>query len=490
MTDASDLDKMGDSWVNQYKATLTVATGDEVKFTLNGERIYPGASAGNLSYDLETKALTVKEGGEDLDLYLKVYADGGYDTWFAAPEKPAEVDSVKFNLGDDVTENPAHADGTGATTYSETVSGYKLSITDGVKLYTGAKDATGNGCLKLGTGSATASFKIQVVEGVKKVILEVAGYKANKAVISINGGEGVEVTNKSDDGSYAELEATPVEGVVTVETTSDGKRAMINSITFVFKDAAPVEIAQPVGNYSAKVSSSMGDVFVVVAMADEVAYVSVGDEKHPDQAFTYDKATGLLTFALGGNYGNLTATYDPEADALVNVGVDGAAAAILTDNGNITLNAAAHFYDCEGTAEDLNAVFGKRVRNSGSWSTTLVDIALEETNVIAGASAVARAGSTTDEAIGLTLRHDLDEAEALTNIGFWVYNSSDKDVLLRTWVFTGKSYGGANEIGNLTAKAGQWTYCRMGFKYTIYNFNVCDFNKTGIDLVFDNIALF
>ena len=90
MSDATDLKEQSDTWLKQFKATLTVETSDEVQFVLNDERIYPGASAGNLSYDVSSKALTVKEGGENLDLYLKVYADG-YDTWFAAPS-PAPVD--------------------------------------------------------------------------------------------------------------------------------------------------------------------------------------------------------------------------------------------------------------------------------------------------------------------------------------------------------------------------------------------------------------
>ena len=151
-------------------------------------------------------------------------------------EVPPAVDAVTFNLGED--GEAAHFDGSASETYEETVGEVKLSISDGVKLYSGARDAKGNGCLKLGTGGATSSFKIAVPAGFSKVKIFIAGYKANVGNFKLNGGEELSTTvdgtaHNSNDGEYLEVEVTPVNGEVTFETTENGKRAMINMIQFI-----------------------------------------------------------------------------------------------------------------------------------------------------------------------------------------------------------------------------------------------------------------
>lgn len=142
---------------------------------------------------------------------------------------------IVFNLG--ANGSATHADGTSKTTYSETVSGYTLNITNGTQFYTGARDAKGNSCLKLGSSKNAGSFKFTVPDDVTSVIIEIAKYKTNATKMNINGTT-YTLTKNSNDGAY---------DLITVDTTStktvsvavsSGPRAMINTITFVIAAAA------------------------------------------------------------------------------------------------------------------------------------------------------------------------------------------------------------------------------------------------------------
>lgn len=109
-----------------------------------------------------------------------------------------------------------------------------LSISDGVKFYTNANDAKGNGALKLGTGSKVGSFALTIPAGVTTVNIYVAGYKANEAKFSINGGATQTTTKLSNNGEYDCVEVTvPENGTITFTTVANGYRAMISKIEFV-----------------------------------------------------------------------------------------------------------------------------------------------------------------------------------------------------------------------------------------------------------------
>ena len=102
-------------------------------------------------------------------------------------------------------------------------------------MYQNARDAKGNGCLKLGTGKKPGSFTITgIPAGVKKVVIYVAAYKANTASVKANG-EVTELTKQSDNGEYDVIEVLIAEDTteVTFEVSS-GNRAMVNTIEFVY----------------------------------------------------------------------------------------------------------------------------------------------------------------------------------------------------------------------------------------------------------------
>ena len=141
---------------------------------------------------------------------------------------------ITFNLG--ANGSASHYDGTSVDTYSETVSGYTLSVNSGVKFYTGARYAKGNSCIKLGTGSAFASFKFTVPAGVTQIVVNAAGYKAATGKIAING-VNYSVDQVSNDGLYNQIVVNVTAGeTITVETVVV-QRAMINSISFVVPNA-------------------------------------------------------------------------------------------------------------------------------------------------------------------------------------------------------------------------------------------------------------
>ena len=146
------------------------------------------------------------------------------------PQEPTISKVATFALGADGTAS--HTDGTSKTSYSETVDGYTLSITGGTNMYTGARDAKGNGCIKFGTGSNTGSMTIDVPVDITKVIIYVAQYKANTTKITVNG-TAYTIETASNNGEYTaiEVDTTSVK-TITFATESAGKRAMINSIEF------------------------------------------------------------------------------------------------------------------------------------------------------------------------------------------------------------------------------------------------------------------
>ena len=246
------------------------------------------------------------------------------------------------------------------------------------------------------------------------------------------------------------------------------------------------QVALPVGNYSGHITAADdSQMFTTIALGNEAAYVEVGSNIKFTTTYTFDAQQQLVTI-VHETYGNFTAVYDAENNALKQITAPTAVAALIKNNGQITLNGAAIFYDCEGSAAEVNAIFGRRVRSS-SWEATLQDVTVTSEHVIGGEGAVVLEGSTSYNAIGLTLRSDLAAASG-SNIGFWVYNPSSNDVRMQSYYYKGAGYTSYQDFYP-TAKAGEWTYYRTGTA-AFYNFTLADFTKSGVNFVIDNIAIF
>ena len=148
------------------------------------------------------------------------------------PETPSEPQTLAtFEFGSN--GSATHADGSSKTSYTETANGYTLKITSGTNFYTGARDAKGNSCIKLGASSKVGSFSFTVPDDVTSVVIYVAGYKAKTVKITVNG-TSYSINTTSDNGAYTAITVdTSNTKTVSFTTTSTGYRAMVNTIEFV-----------------------------------------------------------------------------------------------------------------------------------------------------------------------------------------------------------------------------------------------------------------
>ena len=160
---------------------------------------------------------------EDLEEARKAHDE------FAAANAP---DSVTFELGE--KKEAGHKETTASKeTYSESLDGITLTLTNGSKMYLDSNDELGNSCIKFGTGSAAGSFTLIVPQDVINVVFYVAGYKTSSAKISINGEDAQTISTLSNNGEYTPVEVdTSTNKTITFTTVSGGFRCMINSIKF------------------------------------------------------------------------------------------------------------------------------------------------------------------------------------------------------------------------------------------------------------------
>jgi len=226
--------------------------------------------------------------------------------------------TIEFALG--ANGSATHADGTSKTTYTETVSGYTLTLSNVSNFYTGARDAKGNSCIKLGASSKAGGFSLTVPADVTSVIIAAGKYKSNTTKLSVNGTTHT-LTKNSNDGAYDAITVdTTTNKTITLTTVSGGYRAMINTITFV------------------------------VAAGDcEHDYVGV-ETKTPDctnageMTYTCSKCEESYTdtiAALGHSYGEATETVAPDC---TNAGEQQSTCSVCGDVKIETVNALGHNY--------------------------------------------------------------------------------------------------------------------------------------------------
>ena len=176
-----------------------------------------------------------KESGEALG---HNYVDGtctacGEAEEIVDPETPAEpTELAVFEFGANGTAS--HNDGSDmGASKSYTENGYTLAITGASKVYTGARDAKGNSCLKFGTTKLNGSMTFTVPDNVTEVRIAVAKYKANATTVSVNGTT-YSITGSSNDGAYDTITIdTSVTKTITFATVGTTYRCMVNSITFI-----------------------------------------------------------------------------------------------------------------------------------------------------------------------------------------------------------------------------------------------------------------
>ena len=205
-----------------YRLGTNVAVGDEV-IVIGKVGSYKGSK--QLAQGGTAIILAAAEGGEE-------GGEEGGNTNPTMPAKPTGNALATFTFGEN--GEAAHVDGQdlGETT-SYTEGNYKLDLTGMSKVYGPATDAKGNSCIKLGTSSKTATLSFTVAEGVNKVVIRIAAYKANATKVNVNGQVFDISENKSNDGTYYEIVVdTSTTKTITIATVEGACRAMIDSIAY------------------------------------------------------------------------------------------------------------------------------------------------------------------------------------------------------------------------------------------------------------------
>ena len=186
-----------------------------------------------LAFDLFNEAVptnyTSPSGGTSVEGTTGTGGSTGGDTGNSGSGSTA-TEEIVFDLGTNGTAS--HSDGSSATSYTETVYNYTLTLSNGSSFYTKARDAKGNSAIKLGTSKAAGSFSMTVPDEVTEVVFAAAQYKANTSKLSINGTQ-YTLSSASDNGAYDTITIdTSSTKTISVTTVSGGYRCMIDSITY------------------------------------------------------------------------------------------------------------------------------------------------------------------------------------------------------------------------------------------------------------------
>ena len=248
----------------------------------------------------------------------------------------------------------------------------------------------------------------------------------------------------------------------------------------------------PSGNFRGSATKSSGSYSVLAFLGshNQVNFRVAGTVR----TATYTASGNNITITTNDNYINVfTGTYNKANNTITGGSFSGSIKNEINNNGNITLSELPNTWHCDEDSLTMRSVFKRRYM-SGSWQVdTGNDDRLVSVNYasISHGSAVRRRGYTGD-AVALNLGSDLNPGVEVQNICFWVYNPSGSDITLRNWVYKANNFGSNVEVsGNVPAAAGQWTFLSLGFtKATIYNWQLADFTKSGVALVYDNISVY
>lgn len=147
------------------------------------------------------------------------------------PQVPTDKEGLlaTFEFGEN--GDASHNDGSEKLEYSETSGTYTFEYT-GTKVYTGARDALGNSCIKFGTSKVVGSLSFTVPADVKEVRIYIAKYKTNASKLSVNGTE-YTLEKNSNDGQYDVITVDTSETkTVTITTIASTYRCMLNTIEY------------------------------------------------------------------------------------------------------------------------------------------------------------------------------------------------------------------------------------------------------------------
>ena len=331
--------------------------------------------------------------------------------------------------------------------------------------------------------------------------LSVGGTSTLTATVLPNNATNKNVTWTSSDGSVATVEDGVVTAVgagnatITV-TTVDGGFTDTCDVTVT----APTSIAYPSGVFVGNVNVNSNNLPMIIALGDEtngVVEVRINNTTSASATgVTFNHSTGAVSITTTGSYlsqsfGTISGTYNPGTHTIENISCSGSIKTYISNNGSINVTRPEKYWDCNGTKTELRDIFKRRYM-SGGWQTNdkNIDRLMSDTTHYVSGSALQNIGYASG-AVALNIYNDFSPAVTVSNIGFWVYNPSANDIALRQWVYQVTNLATGVEIGGATAKAGQWSFCVMGFtSAAIYNLQIADFNNSNVALTYDDIFLY
>jgi len=264
----------------------------------------------------------------------------------------------------------------------------------------------------------------------------------------------------------------------------------------------------PEGTFKAAVESYT----LVIAIGNKnngLVSVKISTQDAEATSITYDETNCSFTIPTTGSVGgytvgDITGTYDPDSDQLVDVNCSGVIGTVVK---NVTLTRPETYFDCEGSTTTLQSAWKRRYRASGAnWAVDSGNsdrITSNTTNFASGENGLTvRPCGASYDAYGFNMMNDFSTAKSLGTIEFWVYNPCSVDIVFRIYYYKGTGLSNNGQVGlnsDDVAKAGAWTYVSRGFsKSSIYNFNISVWKADQSDasttmtakLVFDNILFY
>lgn len=179
-------------------------------------------------------------------------------------------------------------------------------------------------------------------------------------------------------------------------------------------------------------------------------------------------------------------------------------ASVTTNNGSINFtkqvnDANTLEYGCEGSTEEMQAMFTRRWRAWGSQNWTVDNdsshtdrVKKDTTSFMDGTSGMSLRGYSSGEST-LSLTNDLNGGEgtdAYNNISFWVCYHGTAAKQLSVYVFTEAGYAGAKQITTPVMQPGQWQFVTCGFKEKVYNFQLFVSGSPQYAFTIDNLCLY
>lgn len=166
--------------------------------------------------------------GAIMTVGVSVGASVGHDT---VATYAADVETkATFEFGNN--GSASHNDGSSKASYEETNNGYTLKLTNGSQMYTGARDAKGNSCIKFGSSKNAGYATMSVPDDITQVTILLAKYKSDTSKVSV-GSTTHTLTKNSDAGEYDSIVVdTTTTKSIKISTVSGGLRAMMNTIYF------------------------------------------------------------------------------------------------------------------------------------------------------------------------------------------------------------------------------------------------------------------